>query len=167
MSGLMSDIGQGTENAEPYVCLRLSCPCHKESPVSQSPFHHPSEDPALVEIDRTHNNETGEELEPVSQSVEGWEKEMRASWGQEYHRPEGFVVRPEEANMNADRIADWWIGKLSTTLSTLVKEMEKEMKSTENCACEGVDGGSCIGECDVSFNQGISAAVEVVNRLNK
>ena len=38
-------------------CADSDCPCH-------SPNHSPDEDPALVEIDRRHNNETGEELAP-------------------------------------------------------------------------------------------------------
>ena len=94
--------------------------------------------------------------ESVSQSVEGWKPTL------EWWRNHGLN------QCNYDECycqSAYELVLLGDTLSTLVEKMEKEMKSTENCACEGVDSGSCIGECDVSFNAGISAAVEVVKKM--
>ena len=105
---------------------------------------------------------------PVSQTVEGWE-EVGIGEPALNHLAD-IIIDDTSDRANRIRKIKNAINKIilkarGETLSTLIKEMEKEMKSTENCACEGVDGGSCIGECDVSFNAGISAAQKIVKKM--
>lgn len=57
--------------------------------------------------------------------METIEQKLREEWRTEYHRPEGFVVAPEQADMNTDRIADWWLSKLSSILEEKREMIEK------------------------------------------
>lgn len=70
---------------------------------------------------------------------ERWREKAREEWSQEYHKPEGFVVFPNEANLNTDRIADWWIKKVESLLSAQMEEVEKEVKNKINYYEEKVD----------------------------
>jgi hypothetical protein len=95
---------------------------------------------------------------PVSQSVE-WEKQVRVLLGTNEREflflpsDDGFGVRPMTKKDLRDIV--------STTLSTLVKEMEGLMKDISH---DGLDAREECDEC-IGFNAGISAAVEVVKKM--
>ncbi len=157
------------------VCENPSCPCHKESPVSQSRLKE-----ALESVDK----QVGGALRALgSQSVEGWEKEFDEKFDKMTPSWEGSdeSVAPLLNREQAD-IKLFVKSFISTTLSTLVKEMEKEKKISKHDIYDGYpDMGrfSCRkcglafpnatppDDCELlpDFNAGISAAVEVVKKM--
>ena len=115
---------------------------------------------------------------PVSQSVEGWEKESTAipndSWEEGFCANmiafEEMTPENEKALARPRMILNLVRNLQSTTLSTLVKKMEWEKQLfREEYECSG------CGECEAclitnddevrDFNAGISAAVEVVKKM--
>mgnify|MGYP001596330719 CR=1 FL=1 len=123
-----------TPQSEVKCCDRCKDydPCYKIS----CPCHHPKES-------------------PVSQSVEGWEKRVKVLLGTNEREflflpsDDGFGVRP----MTKKDLRDI----LSSTLSTLVKEMEGKIISNYR--------PTSLNEKEIGFNAGISAAVEVVKKM--
>ena len=93
---------------------------------------------------------------PVSQTVEGWEREL-------------MKVAFYEGSITAKNVRKYFVPFFSTTLSTLVKEMEKNRRLIE----KGTDELGRVKEPtvlmgisqDIGFNAGISAAIEVVKKM--
>lgn len=98
---------------------------------------------------------------PVIQSVEGWEKEWNYAESEQCVRAN--IDRPSSAGTPIANIMAHFGTKIrslrTSTLSALVKKMEGKIRN-------GANMNRSIENRDVYFfNQGISAAVEVVNRM--
>ena len=125
---------------EDYGCQKKSCPCHTESPVSQCVEK--KECTAMA----NHENRCD------CGRPECWEEQLR--------------IRVN-FDKNQDReVAYLFIHRIiSTTLSTLVKEMEEKMKeiprTKEDWELEDFEEKARA----LGFNAGISAAVEVVKKM--
>ena len=116
----------------------------------QCPCHHPKES-------------------PVSQSVEGWEKRLRDGLSDEIRtlvRMTNLMSPKTDAELIAVALPNLNIfvhGFISSTLSTLVKEMEGIKEETRNFPMKS-DGGNW-DEWNDGYDKGISAAVEVVKKM--
>ena len=143
--GIFGFIGEGK-------CSRCGLPILptvKESPLSQCCK---CEKPDLCDFSHCKGNchTCGLPIRPVSQSVEGWEKRFSEKW----RKPIANIAQWE-------MVVEAMKEDIKHEISTLVKEMEGLYKITPEATDFNV-----LRELD-GFNAGISAAVEVINRLNK
>ena len=176
-----------------HFCLKCSLPVRhpKESPVSQSVEQIGGAD-AIIPTSETlgvsqseghgYCIDTGIETQPQmlcecpihkSQSVEGWEEKNYKEEREIMCKMHILDKNCEccKNTLNALRLKDELLASVrSTTLSTLVKEMEglKNVDPRENRhkTHPGISWDKCEA-CveDYNFNAGISAAVEVVKKM--
>ena len=161
-------VNHSMERMDEY-CENRDCPCHKESPVSQSVCLHRGTANYeqgfgwrcndCGEWSGNHGGSPGGSGKlPVSQSVEGWEKEFDERFTEIGTDPAFPTRKIFKLYVLTDDVKTFF----STTLTTLVKEMEgKKKEGTHNQ--HDCDSLFCIK--DREFDAGISAAVEVVKKM--
>ena len=150
------DIIDGGKTAACAYCL-----CHKESPVSQTVLEELKQEAMMEEA-----IVSAELAGAVSQSVEGWEKAYRKEFV--WANDEEFHTFSKRDWIKVMQMTESFI---STTLSTLVKKMEKEKKPiplVQSRMMKKKIPREVVNKKVnpmYHFNAGISAAQEVVKKM--
>ena len=191
--------------ALPEGCREEDCPCHKESPKSQSIEEREAELKKLYEetnikvlveemekdveeygqyhdddcpLNREGGSDFGdicecEKIRALKTLAREWMGKVNRMWvaNVQNHRKHCSPRGNKELTKIKDKINGSELSR-SSTLSTLVKEMEGLVSQLCECAFPDEQMNRCrnckkVIEDKRTANQGISAAVEVVIRLNK
>ena len=148
-----------TTNPQSEVKCNGSC-CKKNSCYLTCSCHHPKESPVSQSVESLPSGEGVSKSRKLAQTLLGG-----IQYGDERDNPEWRLKVMDGAEAYIDDF-------LKDSLSTLVKEMEGLISQLCECQFPDEQMNRCrnckkIIEDKRTANAGISAAVEVVNRLNK